>query len=70
MLVPNKVVAQSDEMGALPILYAATEPGIERGAYVGPDGIAEQHGHPTTVSPNAAPGTKRPPGGSGRSPRR
>jgi NAD(P)-dependent dehydrogenase (short-subunit alcohol dehydrogenase family) len=54
MLVPNKVVAQSDEMGALPILYAATEPGIEGGAYVGPDGIAAQRGHPTTVSPNAA----------------
>jgi NAD(P)-dependent dehydrogenase (short-subunit alcohol dehydrogenase family) len=54
MLVPNKVIAQSDEMGALPILYAATEPGIEGGAYVGPDGIAEQRGHPTTVSPNAA----------------
>jgi NAD(P)-dependent dehydrogenase (short-subunit alcohol dehydrogenase family) len=54
MLVPNKVVAQSDEMGALPILYAATEPGLEGGAYVGPDGIAEQRGHPTTVSPNAA----------------
>jgi NAD(P)-dependent dehydrogenase (short-subunit alcohol dehydrogenase family) len=54
MLVPNKVIAQSDEMGALPILYAATEPGIEGGAYVGPDGIAEQRGHPTTVSPSAA----------------
>jgi NAD(P)-dependent dehydrogenase (short-subunit alcohol dehydrogenase family) len=54
MLVSNKVVAQSDEMGALPILYAATEPGIEGGTYVGPDGIAEQRGHPTTVSPNAA----------------
>ena len=54
MLVPNKVIAQSGEMGALPILYAATEPGIEGGAFVGPDGIAEQRGHPTTVSPNAA----------------
>ena len=54
MLVPNKVIAQSGEMGALPILYAATEPGIEGGAFIGPDGIAEQRGHPTTVSPNAA----------------
>ena len=54
MVVPNKVFAQSDEMGALPTLYAATEPGIEGGSYVGPDGVAEQRGHPTKVSPNAA----------------
>jgi NAD(P)-dependent dehydrogenase (short-subunit alcohol dehydrogenase family) len=54
MVVPNKVFAQSDEMGALPTLYAATEPGIEGGTYVGPDGVAEQRGHPTKVSPNAA----------------
>ena len=54
MIVPNKVIAQSDEMGALPTLYAATEPGIEGGTYVGPDGLAEQRGHPKEVSPNAA----------------
>jgi NAD(P)-dependent dehydrogenase (short-subunit alcohol dehydrogenase family) len=54
MLVPNKVFAQSDEMGALPTLYAATEPGVEGGTYVGPDGVAGQRGHPTKVSPNAA----------------
>ena len=54
MLVPNKVLAQSEEMGALPTLYAATEPGVEGGTYVGPDGLAEQRGHPTKVSPNAA----------------
>ena len=52
--VPNKLVAQSDEMGALPTLYAATEPGLEGGTYVGPDGVAEQRGHPKRVSPNAA----------------
>jgi NAD(P)-dependent dehydrogenase (short-subunit alcohol dehydrogenase family) len=54
MIVPNKVIAQSDEMGALPTLYAATEPGLDGGTYVGPDGMAEQRGHPTEVSPNAA----------------
>ena len=54
MLVPNKVLAQSDEMGALPTLYAATEPGIEGGTYVGPDGVTQQRGHPTMVSPNSA----------------
>ena len=54
MLVPNKLLAQSDEMGAQPALYAATEPGVEGGTYVGPDGVAEQRGYPTKVSPNAA----------------
>jgi NAD(P)-dependent dehydrogenase (short-subunit alcohol dehydrogenase family) len=52
MKVGNTVVAQNDEMGALPVLYAATEPGLEGGTYVGPDGIAEQRGHPKVVSPN------------------
>jgi NAD(P)-dependent dehydrogenase (short-subunit alcohol dehydrogenase family) len=52
MKVGNAVVAQSDDMGALPILYAATEPGLEGGTYVGPDGIAEQRGHPKIVQPN------------------
>jgi NAD(P)-dependent dehydrogenase (short-subunit alcohol dehydrogenase family) len=46
----NKVWAQSAEMGALPTLYAATEPGLEGGTYVGPDGILEQRGHPEPVS--------------------
>jgi hypothetical protein len=33
-------------MGTLPILYAATEPGLQGGTYWGPDGIAEQRGYP------------------------
>jgi NAD(P)-dependent dehydrogenase (short-subunit alcohol dehydrogenase family) len=52
MKVGNAVIAQSDEMGALPQLYAATEPGVEGGTYVGPDGPGEQRGHPTVVQPN------------------
>jgi NAD(P)-dependent dehydrogenase (short-subunit alcohol dehydrogenase family) len=52
MELSNRIVAQSDEMGALPILYAATEPGLEGGTFVGPDGIAEQRGHPKPVSPS------------------
>jgi NAD(P)-dependent dehydrogenase (short-subunit alcohol dehydrogenase family) len=52
MRVSNKLVAQSEEMGALPTLFAATEPGLEGGTYVGPDGPSEQRGHPTIVSPN------------------
>jgi NAD(P)-dependent dehydrogenase (short-subunit alcohol dehydrogenase family) len=54
MAVPNRVFAQSDEMGALPTLYAATAPGVEGGSFFGPDGVGEQRGHPKRVSPNAA----------------
>jgi hypothetical protein len=52
MKIANPVVAQSDEMGALPTLYAASQPGLEGGTYVGPDGPGEQRGHPTIVQPN------------------
>jgi NAD(P)-dependent dehydrogenase (short-subunit alcohol dehydrogenase family) len=52
MKMTDAVVGQSGEMGALPVLYAATEPGLEGGTYAGPDGIGEQRGHPKIVSPN------------------
>jgi NAD(P)-dependent dehydrogenase (short-subunit alcohol dehydrogenase family) len=52
MKVGNAVVAQSDEMGALPILYAATQPGLDGGTYIGPDSFREQRGHPTIVQPS------------------
>ena len=39
MAVGNRVFAQSDEMGALPTLYAATQD-LPGGSYVGPDGFA------------------------------
>jgi NAD(P)-dependent dehydrogenase (short-subunit alcohol dehydrogenase family) len=54
MAVANRVVAQSDEMGALPVLYAATYPRLAGGTYVGPGGTAEQRGHPKAVAPNRA----------------
>jgi NAD(P)-dependent dehydrogenase (short-subunit alcohol dehydrogenase family) len=47
----NVLLAQSDEMGALPTLYAATED-IPGGSYIGPDGFAEQRGHPKIVGAN------------------
>jgi NAD(P)-dependent dehydrogenase (short-subunit alcohol dehydrogenase family) len=56
MKVLNVVIAQSDEMGALPTLYAATAPGLEGGAFCGPDGFLEQRGHPKSVG---ASGTAR-----------
>jgi NAD(P)-dependent dehydrogenase (short-subunit alcohol dehydrogenase family) len=54
MKVSNAVVGQSAEMGTLPVLYAATEPGLPGGTYVGPDGIGEHRGHPKVVQPNRA----------------
>jgi hypothetical protein len=38
-------------MGALPVLYAATAPGLDGGVYVGPDGLGEFRGHPRVASP-------------------
>ena len=54
MVFTNALAAQSAERGALPSLYAATEPGLEGGIYVGPDGIGEFRGHPRQVSPNGS----------------
>jgi NAD(P)-dependent dehydrogenase (short-subunit alcohol dehydrogenase family) len=45
----NRVVAQSAEMGALPIVYAATASTIRGGEYVGPDGFQGMRGYPTRV---------------------
>jgi len=53
MALVTRVVAQSDEMGALPTLFAATQD-IPGGSYVGPDGPGEQRGHPTLVGRSRA----------------
>ena len=45
---------QGADMGALPTLRAATDPGVLGGQYFGPDGFAEQRGHATLVSSNNA----------------
>ena len=49
MAVGNRVWAQSDERGALPTLYAATQD-LPGGAYAGPDGRGEMRGFPTLVN--------------------
>ena len=54
MKLGNALFAQDDEMGALPTLYAATEPGLDSGTFCGPDGFLEQRGHPKPVSPSGA----------------
>jgi NAD(P)-dependent dehydrogenase (short-subunit alcohol dehydrogenase family) len=48
MSVGNRLLAQSATMGALPTLYAATQD-VPGGGFVGPDGLAEQRGHPKLV---------------------
>lgn len=49
----NKVFAQSEDMGALPTLFAAVQD-LPGGSYVGPDGWLENRGHPTLVGRTAA----------------
>ncbi|WND33110.1 oxidoreductase [Streptomyces sp. BB1-1-1] len=53
LLIP---LAQSPDRGALPQLYAATDPGARGGEFIGPDGPAELRGGPARValSPAAA----------------
>jgi hypothetical protein len=45
---------------ALPTLYAATEPDLEGGMFIGPDGPGER-GHPRVVGSNSACATRRSP---------
>jgi NAD(P)-dependent dehydrogenase (short-subunit alcohol dehydrogenase family) len=54
MIPGNLIFAQSADMGALPSLYAATEPDLEGGMFVGPDGMGAQRGHPHLETPSAA----------------
>jgi NAD(P)-dependent dehydrogenase (short-subunit alcohol dehydrogenase family) len=51
MVVTNFLLAQSAEMGTLPVLYAATRPNLDGGLFIGPDGFEEQRGHPKVVRP-------------------
>ena len=52
MAITNVLVAQNAAMGALPSLYAATEPSLPGGIYVGPGGVGELRGYPRVVSPS------------------
>lgn len=45
----NSLLAQDAEDGALPTMYAATEPGLGGGEYIGPGGFQEMWGAPTEV---------------------
>jgi NAD(P)-dependent dehydrogenase (short-subunit alcohol dehydrogenase family) len=45
---------QGPDMGALPTLRAATDPGVLGGQYYGPDGLGEQRGYPKIVGSSKA----------------
>jgi NAD(P)-dependent dehydrogenase (short-subunit alcohol dehydrogenase family) len=47
----NRVAAQSAAMGALPLLYAMTEPSVRGGDFVGPQSMFELYGQPGPVKP-------------------
>ncbi|MFE5297968.1 oxidoreductase [Streptomyces sp. NPDC056632] len=48
--VLGPLLAQAPESGARPQLYAATAPGVEGGAFLGPDGPGELRGAPRPVA--------------------
>ena len=53
MKVANVVIAQSDEKGALPTLFAASQD-LPGGSYLGPNGLGELRGDPTLVGRTTA----------------
>jgi NAD(P)-dependent dehydrogenase (short-subunit alcohol dehydrogenase family) len=53
MAIGNRLFAQTDEAGARPILFAASQD-LPGASYVGPDGLREKRGYPTLVGRTAA----------------
>ena len=53
MVIANKVIAQSEDAGALPTVFAATED-LPGNTYIGPDGFMEQRGRPKIVGRSRA----------------
>jgi NAD(P)-dependent dehydrogenase (short-subunit alcohol dehydrogenase family) len=52
MKAANAVFAQDAATGALPMLYAATAPGVRGGEYVGPSGFMNMRGSPAEDTPS------------------
>ena len=52
MTIGNRLFAQTDEAGARPILFAATQD-VPGASYAGPDGVREFRGYPTLVGRSA-----------------
>jgi NAD(P)-dependent dehydrogenase (short-subunit alcohol dehydrogenase family) len=53
MAIGNRLIAQTDEAGARPTLYAASQD-LPGASYVGPDGLGEHRGYPRLVGRTAA----------------
>lgn len=51
MRVANSLIAQGQDMGALPQLFAATAPDVEQGGFYGPDGFQAMRGYPELQQP-------------------
>jgi len=47
----TRLTAQPAWQGALPLLFAATDPAVSGGSYIGPDGPLGQRGFPKVVAP-------------------
>lgn len=52
--IANSLFAQSAKQGALPIVCAATFPGLPSGSYLGPDGFLEMRGYPKLTRASSA----------------
>ncbi|WP_433291055.1 oxidoreductase [Actinoplanes sp. CA-030573] len=52
--IGNPLLAQDAAKGALPLLYAATDPAVRGGQLIGPDGPGELRGQPAVVEPAPA----------------
>jgi NAD(P)-dependent dehydrogenase (short-subunit alcohol dehydrogenase family) len=52
--ISNHLFGQSPEDGALPTLYAATEPDLPGGSLIGPGGFASMRGAPALETPSGA----------------
>ncbi len=48
MGVTNRLIAQREEIGALPVLFAATQE-LHGASYTGPGGLQEMRGHPAAA---------------------
>ena len=69
MALANRLFSQTDEMGALGQLLAATAPDVAGDEYYGPDRFFGLQGHPTGASRTRPRRTTPTPAGSGTSPR-
>jgi NAD(P)-dependent dehydrogenase (short-subunit alcohol dehydrogenase family) len=51
MRLSNALLAQRAEVGVLPLLHAATAPGVGNGEFWGPEGFMQLHGQPQRIEP-------------------